>query len=91
MELILITPESSEWEYIWNWLENHPINKDLPDPSEALNNNHKWEYYGSLRQDKDVIHLLRHNHHPVTNNVLELKLKASGELDLTQIKKTIRL
>jgi hypothetical protein len=80
MELILIKPESAEWEYIWNWLAAHPINEGLDDPSVALNplNDEIWKYQGSFRgADGTAVHELLHRSHPKDNEFIELKVKNS--------------
>ena len=44
MDFVLIKEESKEWNYMWNWLEQHPINKGLDEPKTAENNGFEWEY-----------------------------------------------
>jgi hypothetical protein len=90
MELILIQPNSVEWDYMWTWLENHPVNKGLDEPSIALNNNEAWQYMGSYKQGDRVIHELRHRDHPVTNSIQNLKLQASELFTKDQIQKTFK-
>jgi hypothetical protein len=87
MEMILIEPNSTEWEYIWNWLEQHPLNNDVEDKRLALNNGEGWQYMGSWRQGKKVIHELRHRNHPATQTVQKLSLNASDSLTDEQINK----
>lgn len=91
MELILIEPESPEWNYMWEWLANHPINDNLEEPSVALNENEGWQYMGSFKQDDKVIHEFRHRNHPITHTVQSLKLKASDNLTEDQIVKKFKL
>ena len=68
MEIIIIKRESPEWETMWNWLANHPINSGLEEPSVAVNdqNGEAWQYMGSFRQGNRVISEFRHRMHPVT-------------------------
>lgn len=90
MNLILIKPNSPEWEFMWNWLESHPINKGIENPSLALNNEEAWQYMGSYQQGDKVIHEFRHKNHPVTNNIQSLKLNASKLFTSDQILKTFK-
>ena len=91
MELVLITPESEEWEYMWDWLASHPINEGIEDPSLATNNNESWQYMGSLMQGKTVLHQFRHRCHPLTNDVYSLILSASESFTNEQIAKKFKL
>lgn len=91
MEFILIEQDSNEWNYIWEWLEKHPINENLDEPSVALNNNEAWQYTGSFRQGDDVIHTVRHKDHPRTRTRIDLSLVASDMLTDDQIKKSIKM
>ena len=85
MELVLIKPESIEWNYIWQWLENHPINKDIENPTLATNNGESWQYMGSYKQGNRLLHSLRHRCHPLTDRVETLSLQNSTEFTLDQI------
>ena len=81
MEFILIKKDCPEWDYIWNWIANHPINKDLPDPMDALNEGEQWQYIGSFKHNDKVIHSMRHRYHPVTQGVKNLSLTASEAMN----------
>ena len=87
---ILIKIGSPEWEFMWNWLENHPINKGLENPTSATNDGENWMYMGSYKQGDRVIHELRHRDHPVTNSIQNLKLQASELFTKDQIQKTFK-
>lgn len=91
MELILIEIGSPEWDFIWNWLASHPINKDLPEPSVALNEGEAWQYMGSYRQGERILHSFRHRCHPKTSNVMTLSVHASPNITPEQIQKKFRL
>ncbi len=91
MELALIDPKSKEWEYMWEWLEKHPINKGLDNPSLALNEGEAWQYLGSYKQKERVVHSFRHRLHPITKGIKNLSVSASKELTPEQISKTFRL
>ena len=91
MNLILIEPNSPEWEFMWNWLENHPLNKGLEFPSLATNDGENWQYMGSYKEKEKVIHSFRHRNHPVTNSVQTVSVDASTGLTDDQIKKEYRL
>lgn len=85
MEFLNIKPNSTEWEYIWEFVANHPINEDLEDPKLATNNGEVWQYIGSYKHKDKVIHTLRHRQHPKTNELYKLSLNASDTFDDTQI------
>lgn len=91
MKLVLIEIDSIEWNYMWNWLSNHPINKDLEEPSIALNEGESWQYMGSLKQGDRLIHQFRHRNHPVTQNIQSVSLEASSGMTPEQIHKDYRL
>jgi len=91
MELVLIEPQSPEWDYMWNWLSQHPINENLSEPSIATNEGESWQYMGTFKQGDKYIHTLRHRNHPVTQNVMELNLNASAMLTDEQIVRKYRL
>lgn len=91
MELILIEPSSPEWDFMWNWLASHPINKGLEDPTTAMNDGEAWQYMGSFKQADRVIHTFRHRNHPATSTVQTLNLNASSALTQEQINKIFKL
>jgi len=91
MELILIKQDSPEWEYMWNFLANHPVNEGLEEPKVALNEDEAWQYMGSFKHEDKVIHEFRHRYHPVTMNRYNLKFNASKEFTNEQIEKTIKI
>ena len=79
LQHIYIQPETYEWEYIWHWLDNHPINKGIETPSLALNDGEVWKYMGTYMMGTDAIHSFRHMKHPRTGEVSSLSLKASEQ------------
>lgn len=85
MELVLIKIGSTEWEYILNWVENHPLNKGLENPRTALNNGEEWQYMGSFKNKERVIHSLRHLNHPVTESVQNISVQCSDGFNDEQI------
>lgn len=91
MEFILIKQDSPEWERMWGFLENHPINENIEEPRVALNEGEAWQYMGSFKQDNKVIHEFRHRSHPVTNNVYKVTFYASDEFTTEQIEKTLKV
>lgn len=88
MELILIEPDSLEWQYMWGWLDAHPINQNLDGNEET---GEEWQYMGSYRSGERVIHEFRHKDHPLTRCVESLKVQASDGLTPEQITKSFRL
>jgi hypothetical protein len=89
MEMIILKENCPEWEYAWNWLANHPLNKGLENPDIALHNEEGWQYMGSYRQNGQVIHEFRHRSHPVTDTVQFLKVNASDAMNAEDIEKTV--
>lgn len=90
MNLVLIKIGSPEWELMWKWVEEHPLNKDLEDPSTALNEGEAWQYMGSYQLDERIIHTFRHRNHPRTNRVQNISLQGTNKLDNNQIEKTFK-
>ncbi len=77
MKLLIIKENTPEWHYMWNWLADHPINSAFPEPMVCLNEKEAWQYMGSFRSDKRIIHEFRHRNHPLTNDLLNLKVSGS--------------
>ncbi len=91
MELVLIDPNSSEWQYMWEWLANHPLNKGIENPKIAEYEGEAWQYMGSFKQGEKVIHEFRHRIHPVTQSRQNVKVEASENFTPNQITKTYKL
>jgi len=91
MKLILLKPNSPEWDFAWNWVASHPLNEGQEDPSTALNEGEAWQYMGSFKQGDRVIHTFRHRNHPTTSTRQTLNLNASEALTQEQINKIFRL
>jgi len=91
MDLVLIKPNSSEWDYMWEWLSKHPINSGIEDPTAAINENEAWQYMGSFKQKNRVVHSFRHRCHPFDNKRKDLTLSGSDSFTEDQIEKTIKL
>jgi hypothetical protein len=87
MELILITPKTPEWEYMWEWLSDHPINEGLELPWVALHEGEAWQYMGSYHHKGEVIHSFRHRHHPKTLAIQNVSVKGSDLFTPDQIVK----
>ena len=85
MKFILVKINSPEWEYMWNWVEAHPINAGLEDPKEALHNDEAWEYVGTYSDDLRAVHTFRHKLHPITNKIENLSLSASSTFNVEDI------
>ncbi len=91
MELLFIKRDTSEWDYIWLWLELHPINDGLKEPIIAENNGVVWEYMGSYRNNGNVVHEFIHKLHPKTNKQYVANLNASDTFNETQIEKIVQI
>jgi hypothetical protein len=91
MELIVIKIESKEWDYMWDWLSNHPINKDIDNPTIAENQGEEWQYMGSFKNGDNVIHEFRHRCHPATQNKYSVTFAASKDLTADQIENSAKI
>lgn len=91
MELVLVKVNGSEWEYMWNWLAQHPLNEGITEPSVALHEGQAWQYTGSYKQNERVIHSFRHRLHPRTLRREEVNVQASEGMNLTEIQKKFKL
>lgn len=90
MELILIKPNTEAFEFMWEWLANHPINEGLTEPKIAENQGQSWEYMGTFRNNDKFITEFRHKCHPTTNalykaivehpNVTENQIEKSAKI-----------
>lgn len=72
---------SPEWNFLWGFVEQHPINENIDEPTLALNNNQAWEYMGSYRQGNKVIHEVQHKYHIKTDGVVKLTFNASKDFN----------
>lgn len=91
MEYIIIKENSSEWNYMWEWLAKHPINENIEDPSTAENNGEIWQYMGSYKEKEKIVHEFRHRNHIITKDICTLSLSSSNLLTEDDIVKKIRL
>lgn len=92
MELVLIKIDSQEWNYMWDWVASHPLNKELEDPSTALNDgNQVWQYIGSFRHNNETIHEFKHYNHPVTNREEKISVKSSENMSDEDIQKVAKI
>ena len=91
MDLVLIEPNSPEWDFMWNWLANHPLNKDIPEPTTAEHEGEAWQYMGSFMQGERVLHQFRHRFHPVTETRQSVSVSASETFTKEQINKKFKL
>lgn len=91
MEFVIIEIGCPEWNYMWEWLEKHPLNEGLEEPSVALNEGEAWQYVGSYKMGDKVIHSLRHKNHPLTKKVEQISLYASDDFKMEYIKKFFKI
>ncbi len=78
--MLIIKENSNEWNYMWKWLEDHPLNAGLPEPTYAQNQGEGWQYMGSFRNESIAVHNFRHRSHPTTNERVSLTLFASKDM-----------
>lgn len=91
MELVFVKQDSTEWNYIWDFVANHPINEGLEEPRLALNNGEAWQYMGSFKQNDKLIHEFRHRQHPLTNDRYYIRFNGSENFSDDQIDKTTKI
>ncbi len=91
MDIVIIERDTPEWDYMWQWLESHPINEGIKDPRVAVNGNEAWQYMGSARQDNKVISEFRHRCHPKNNKVVKLSVNHLNKLNDEDIAKVIKI
>lgn len=77
MEFVLIKTDCPEWKFIYQWLSDHPLNTNLPEPTIALNENEYWQYMGTFKHNDKAIHSFRHLNHPYTHRVESISVNAS--------------
>lgn len=90
MEMILIKIDSPEWDYMWNWIAEHPLNKDNAEPMVCSNEGEVWQYMGSFMNDNKVVHEFRHRLHPVTGERAYLKLNGSPAFNENDVEKRLK-
>jgi hypothetical protein len=69
MEVVILKKDTPEWNTAWEWLGDHPINDNISNPKEALNDGEAWQYLSSYLKDGVLISQFRHRNHPKTNNL----------------------
>lgn len=91
MDLVLVEIGSPEWDFIWDYVDKHPINDGIEQASFILTDGIGWEYMGTLMQGDKAIHQVRHKKHPKTNNIYNMTFNASEAFTKEQIAKKFRL
>ena len=91
MEYILIEINSEEWEKMWKWLESHPLNEGISEPSIALNRGELWEYIGSYKNRDAIIHEFRHRCNTYDNGLKYLRLHGTKDIDKKNIRKVFKI
>jgi hypothetical protein len=77
IEFVLIKKDSLEWNHIWSYVEQAPINQGIENPSVAWNNDTGWMYMGSMTDGKSIIHRVIHTCHPYNNGSFELSFNGT--------------
>ena len=93
MDIILLKQNGVEWDAMWNFVANHPINEGLVEPRIAMNEGEAWQYmctYTNKERNK-FIHELRHKNHPNTNGVYFIKFNSENKISDEDIIKTIKV
>jgi hypothetical protein len=91
MDLVIVEQGSEEWQYIWDYVANHPINEGIDEPRVAFNQGEQFQYMGSYRQGDKVCHSIRHRFHPRNNDRVNLTFHASDKFTSEQISKVIKV
>lgn len=68
--------DSLEWEAAWAALAKEKINRDLDEPTVAMNWGEQWQYCGSqvCTSDGTTTHWFRHRSHPKTGDRINLPI-----------------
>lgn len=71
--IYFVKDNTTEWDYMWLQLGNHPLNDKLhgkigskKDPTVAYNDGECWEYMDTGLYDGKLKHCFRHRFHPKT-------------------------
>jgi hypothetical protein len=94
MEFFLIKPDSPEWEYMWGWLESHPLNEGYDEPSVCLNEatGDAWKYIWSFGDSNNrLVHEFNHISHPNGNVEGNAFCPSSKNFSKDDIFKTIKI
>lgn len=91
MKIVFVKRDTAEWLFMWLWLELHPINANINEPTVALNDGECWEYMGSFKHMDKTVHEFRHRNHPATNDRYLASLSASDTFSDDQIEKSINV
>lgn len=81
MDLVLVKIGSKEWDYMWEWLKNHPINEGIEEPTIALNDGESWQYLGSFMSGNRILHQFRHRSFPKGNYIKTLSVSGSKDFN----------
>jgi hypothetical protein len=67
-DLHFVRPGSPEWNYAWAQLARDPLNRGLPEPAVAYNEQfgEDWQYMGTVPTESGFTHQFRHRQHPTT-------------------------
>lgn len=81
-KLNVVHPESPEFQYLWEELGKHKLNKKLEDPCNADNFGEAWQYMYTDKCSfmffwKRDCHVFRHRCHPKTNKAERLEIPVS--------------
>jgi len=91
MELIFVKRNSKEWNYIWDFIANHPINEGIDEPRMAMNEGEGWQYMGSFKNGDKLVHEFKHRFHPRTMDVYKITFNGSENFTDDQIDKTTKI
>ncbi len=91
MEIIFVKRDTSEWDFMWLWLELHALNVGLETPAVAEHNGEVWQYLGSYRNQGQTVHEFRHRYHPITKDIRLASLHASETFTEDQIEKIVKI
>ena len=91
MELVLLKSDSATYLKAWKFVEEHPMNSGLDNPTVAMNESEAWNYIGSFLQGNKLISEFRHRNHPITNTIVKLSVLADNDFDESEILKRFKL
>lgn len=84
--VLLVKPDSHEWDYMWDELAKHKSSRNLPEPTVAENFGEVWQYmetqeHRSFWSGKQFYHCFRHRLHPVEGVNCRVRIPASRDFN----------
>ncbi len=72
-----VIEQDKEYDYMWDKLAKHPLNRDDEIPHMCENGGETWQYMGTYETDLKISHQFRHRRHPKTSDRQYIYIEAS--------------